>query len=160
MTGTLWGANPSNVTVSSSILSPRSPAPFLIARAIVSFGTDCLRAASTATARRAFIVGSGRPAFAATLISRTSLLKIFPRFAALISRFFWSHWRPIVVPRTGRTPRGAPDRYPPLRDADVPLPPAPGPPLRARLLGVPALAAPRRPRRRRPVDRHLLLPRG
>ena len=39
-----------------------------MARAIVSFGTDCLRAASTATARRAFIVGSGRPDFAATLV--------------------------------------------------------------------------------------------
>jgi hypothetical protein len=70
----------------------------LIARVIVSLGTDCLRAASTATARRAFIAGSGSPFSAATRISRISLLKTFPRRAALISRFFWSHWRPMGGP--------------------------------------------------------------
>src|SRR5262245_64761363 len=68
---------------------------------MVSLGTDCLRAASTATASRGFITGSGTPTLAAIEISRTSLLKIFPRLAALISRFFWSHWRPIGRERTG-----------------------------------------------------------
>jgi hypothetical protein len=102
ITATLCGAKPSKVTWWSSTFSSRSPAPFLIARAITSFGTDALRAASTVTASRGFIAGSGSPDFAAIEISRVSLLKSFPRFAALISLFFWSHWRPMRQERITR----------------------------------------------------------
>src|SRR5262245_58435706 len=77
-----------------------------MARVIVSFDTDCLRAASTATARRALSAGSGEPpSFAAIVISRTSLVVIFARLLALISRFFCSHWRPMAAQSTRRAPR-------------------------------------------------------
>jgi hypothetical protein len=69
----------------------------------VSFDTDCLRAASTASASRGFIAGSGAPLFAATVISRTSFVATFPRLAAFSSRFFCIHCRPIGAPRVPRS---------------------------------------------------------
>src|SRR6185369_9052526 len=50
------------------------------------------------------MAGSGEPVLAATVISRTTLVAIFPRLAPLISRFFWSHCRPIARPRLRRSP--------------------------------------------------------
>src|SRR5262245_37819029 len=63
---------------------------------MVSFETDCLRAASTASARRGFISASGTPIFAATVISRTSLVVILARRLAVTSFFECNHWRPIA----------------------------------------------------------------
>jgi hypothetical protein len=54
---------PSKVTSSKLAVSPPLLLPFLIARAIVSFETEALRGASTATARLAFRLGSGEPFF-------------------------------------------------------------------------------------------------
>ena len=80
ITGTLWGAKPSYSTVSYSTFSSSSPAPFLIARSIVSRYTLAFRAFSTATCKRGFMSGSAPPSFAATMISRTILPTICPFF--------------------------------------------------------------------------------
>ena len=73
--------------VTSSITAPSEPppAPRLIARWMTSFETDCLRAASTATSSRGLCAGSGMPDFAATVISRTSLVVMEARLLAVIS---------------------------------------------------------------------------
>ena len=44
----------------------------MIARSMTSFGSDSALALFTASLRRAFMAGSGRPALAATVISRLS----------------------------------------------------------------------------------------
>src|SRR3712207_1125848 len=51
-----------------------------MARWILSLGIDWARAASTAARSRGFASGSGRPIFAATVISRESLENIAERF--------------------------------------------------------------------------------
>jgi hypothetical protein len=51
-----------------------------IARWILSLGIDWARAASTAARSRGLASGSGRPALAATVISRDSLENIAERF--------------------------------------------------------------------------------
>ncbi len=58
------------------------PAPFLMARSIVSFGTDDFRAASIAARSRALCSGEGSPDLAATVISFDSLPNAVPLFAA------------------------------------------------------------------------------
>ena len=84
--------------VTSSITAPSEPppAPRLIARWMTSFETDCLRAASTATSSRGLCAGSGMPDFAATVISRTSLVVMEARLLAVISFLAWIHWRPMA----------------------------------------------------------------
>ena len=72
-----------------------------MARLIVSLLTDCLRAASTAIARRGFMSGSAAPILAAIVISRTSLVVILAFLLAVIVLFFCSHWRPMVGLRRG-----------------------------------------------------------
>jgi hypothetical protein len=56
----------------------------LIARSMLSFGMFSALAAMTAARRRAFIAGSGRPNFAATVISRASLEKSLERIASCL----------------------------------------------------------------------------
>jgi hypothetical protein len=51
-----------------------------IARWMLSLGIDWARAVMTAARSRAFASGSGRPIFAATVISRLSLENIAERF--------------------------------------------------------------------------------
>ena len=58
---------------------------------MTSFDTDCLRAASTAICSRGFMLGSGVPILAATVISRASLEVILARLLAVIDLFFSSH---------------------------------------------------------------------
>src|SRR3546814_1159891 len=53
--------------------SPSPPAALSSERLILSLGTDCALAALIAARRRALASGSGRPIFAATVISRESL---------------------------------------------------------------------------------------
>jgi hypothetical protein len=57
-----------------------------MARSILSFGMFSWRAAITAARSRGFIAGSGVPNFAATVISRASLLN---------SLDFWASCRPL-----------------------------------------------------------------
>ena len=63
MTGTLCGAKPSKVTFSNSIFSSVRPAPFLMARSMVSRVTEALRAFSVAAARRGVEVRIGAAEF-------------------------------------------------------------------------------------------------
>src|SRR3954471_2490268 len=58
------------------------PAPRAIARSMLSFGIELSRAFWIAVARVALASGSGPPSRAATMISRESLEKSFPRFAS------------------------------------------------------------------------------
>src|SRR5450432_3147883 len=71
------------------------PAPFLIARSMVSLVTDDFLAFSTATNKRALRSGSAPPSLAATMISRTSLTTIWPFLCALASRPACFHCAPI-----------------------------------------------------------------
>ena len=57
-----------------------------MARWMLSLGIDSALAFWTASLRRGFIVGSGSPCLAATVISRASLENIFDRTAS---------WRPL-----------------------------------------------------------------
>src|SRR5437870_3847879 len=63
---------------------------------MVSRVTELLRAFSTAAARRALRSGSAPPSLAATMISRTSLTTIWPRFCALASRPACFHCAPTL----------------------------------------------------------------
>src|SRR6185295_13956756 len=58
------------------------PAPRAIARSMLSFGMELLRAFWIAVASVAFPSGSGPPSRAATMIARESLEKSLPRFAS------------------------------------------------------------------------------
>jgi len=78
------------LTVSKITVSSSSPAPFLIARSIVSRDIDALRAASTAIRSRGFIVGSA-PSRAATISSREMRVMIRPLAFAAASRPFCFH---------------------------------------------------------------------
>src|SRR6185436_1602815 len=71
-------------------------APFLIARSIVSFVIDALRAASSAMRRRELPAGSAPPR-AATMISFAILEKTFPLAFAAASRPFCFHCAPMAV---------------------------------------------------------------
>src|ERR1019366_6994758 len=71
------------------------PAPFLMARSMVSLVTEDFLAFSTATNRRALRSGSAPPSLAATMISRVSLTTIWPFLCALISRPACFHCAPI-----------------------------------------------------------------
>ena len=68
---------------------------------MLSLGMDCARAAITAERSRAFIVTSGRPAFAATVISRLSLEKSEERFLSCAPlrymMFLYLEW-PAIAP--------------------------------------------------------------
>src|SRR5664279_5817677 len=55
-----------------------------MARSILSFGMFSARAAKTAARSRAFMDGSGRPNFAATVISRASFEKSLARIASCL----------------------------------------------------------------------------
>src|SRR4029077_15264425 len=59
-----------------------SPAPFAIARSMLSFGIEYDRALSTAFWRAALLAGAPPPSLAATMIDRASLVKSLPRFAS------------------------------------------------------------------------------
>jgi len=59
-----------------------SPAPFAIARSMLSFGIEYERAFSIAFCSARFEPGSAPPSFAATMIARDSFEKSFPRFAS------------------------------------------------------------------------------
>src|SRR6187551_1976492 len=59
-----------------------SPAPFAIARSMLSFGIEYERAFSIAFWRARFDPGSEPPSFAATMIARDSFEKSLPRFAS------------------------------------------------------------------------------
>src|SRR5450432_3021177 len=71
------------------------PAPFLMARSMVSLVTEDFLAFSTATNNRALSSGSAPPSLAATMISRTSLTTIWPFLCALASRPACFHCAPI-----------------------------------------------------------------
>jgi hypothetical protein len=60
-----------------------SPVPFLIARSMLSFGSDLAFAASIATRSRAFPAGSPPPILAAIVISRMSFVNNAPRLASV-----------------------------------------------------------------------------
>src|SRR5688500_13496461 len=68
-----------------------------MARSMVSRVTELLRAFSTAAASRAFKSGSAPPNFAATMISRTNLTTIWPRFCAFASRPACFHCAPMLT---------------------------------------------------------------
>src|SRR5215469_14618121 len=73
-----------------------APVPRSIARLMLSTGIEFSRAFSTATLSRGFIETSPPPARAATIISRLSLVKIFPRIASCLPlrmrMFFHFEW--------------------------------------------------------------------
>ena len=56
-----------------------------MARSILSLGMFSARAASTAARRRGFMLGSGRPILAATVISRASLENSLERMRVLLA---------------------------------------------------------------------------
>src|SRR5439155_23154760 len=58
------------------------PAPFAIARSMLSFGIDAARAFSPAFWSARFAAGSGPPSRAATMIARVNFEKSLPRFAS------------------------------------------------------------------------------
>src|SRR3954449_10495026 len=70
------------MTVSYAAESASVPAPFAIARSMLSFGIEAAFAFSTAFWSARFPAGSGPPSFAATMIARVSLEKSLPRFAS------------------------------------------------------------------------------
>src|SRR3989338_6631355 len=59
-----------------------SPVPFLIARSMVSLGTDCARAFSTERRNLELPVMSPPPSLAATVISLSSFVKTLARLAS------------------------------------------------------------------------------
>src|SRR3954470_12119022 len=67
---------------SKSAASWPVPAPFAIARSMLSFGMEYDRAFSIAFASERLLSGSPPPSFAATMIARESFEKSFPRFAS------------------------------------------------------------------------------
>src|SRR3954466_1988083 len=70
------------MTVSYAAESASVPAPFAIARSMLSFGIEAAFAFSTAFWSARLPAGSGPPSFAATMIARVSLEKSLPRFAS------------------------------------------------------------------------------
>src|SRR3954452_22207184 len=70
------------MTVSYAAESASVPAPFGIARSMLSFGIDAAFAFSTAFWSARLPAGSGPPSFAATMIARVSFEKSFPRLAS------------------------------------------------------------------------------
>src|SRR5277367_5550844 len=78
------------------------PAPFLMARSMVSLVTEDFLAFSTATNNRALRSGSAPPSLAATMISRTSLTTIWPFLCALASRPACFHCAPISLDQCGK----------------------------------------------------------
>src|SRR3954447_9385652 len=68
--------------LSKSAASWPVPAPFAIARSMLSFGMEYERAFSTALASARLLSGSPPPSFAATMIARESFEKSFPRLAS------------------------------------------------------------------------------
>src|SRR3982751_7083254 len=78
---------------------------------MLSFGIDWARAAITAARRREFASGSGRPIFAATVISRLSLEKRAERFLScapfrymMFLNLLWPAICPLMYPGEGRGP--------------------------------------------------------
>src|SRR4051812_7500991 len=67
---------------SKSAASWPVPAPFAIARSMLSFGIEYERAFSIAFASERLLSGSPPPSFAATMIARESFEKSLPRFAS------------------------------------------------------------------------------
>src|SRR5215471_11306573 len=70
------------MTVSYAAASSSVPAPFAIARSMLSFGIEYERAFSIAFWSARLPPGSPPPSFAATMIARESLEKSLPRFAS------------------------------------------------------------------------------
>src|SRR3954447_17339062 len=70
------------MTVSYAAESESVPAPFAIARSMLSFGIEAAFAFSTAFWSARLPAGSGPPSFAATMIARVSFEKSLPRFAS------------------------------------------------------------------------------
>src|SRR3954470_11399887 len=70
------------MTVSYAAESASVPAPFAIARSMLSFGIEAAFAFSIAFWSARLPAGSGPPSFAATMIARVSLEKSLPRFAS------------------------------------------------------------------------------
>src|SRR4051812_38198810 len=70
------------MTVTYAAESASVPAPFAIARSMLSFGIEAAFAFSTAFWSARLPAGSGPPSFAATIIARVSLEKSLPRFAS------------------------------------------------------------------------------
>src|SRR2546428_13435781 len=68
--------------VSNADPSDPSPAPFAIARSMLSFGIEYERAFSTAFCRARLPAGAGPPSFAATMMARESFEKSLPRLAS------------------------------------------------------------------------------
>src|SRR3954463_11098633 len=68
--------------LSKSAASWPVPAPFAIARSMLSFGMEYERAFSIAFASARLLSASPPPSFAATMIARDSLEKSLPRFAS------------------------------------------------------------------------------
>src|SRR3954466_6906801 len=68
--------------LSKSFASCPVPAPFAIARSMLSFGMEYDRAFSIAFASDRLLSGSPPPSFAATMIARESFEKSLPRFAS------------------------------------------------------------------------------
>src|SRR3954468_19818803 len=68
--------------LSKSAASWPVPAPFAIARSMLSFGMEYDRAFSIAFASARLLSGSPPPSFAATMIARESFEKSLPRFAS------------------------------------------------------------------------------
>src|SRR3954452_970838 len=68
--------------LSKSFASCPVPAPFAIARSMLSFGMEYERAFSIAFAGDRLLSGSPPPSFAATMIARESFEKSLPRFAS------------------------------------------------------------------------------
>src|SRR3989344_787399 len=76
--------------------SSNSPAPFLMARSMVSLGMDAFLAWSTVMRSLEFISGSA-PARAATMISLANLVKMRPLAAAVVSLILVFHCAPILT---------------------------------------------------------------
>src|SRR5919202_3641567 len=70
------------MTVSKLAASESVPAPFAIARSMLSFGMEYDFAFSIAFCSARLPAGSGPPSFAATMIARDSFEKSLPRFAS------------------------------------------------------------------------------
>src|SRR5919197_876208 len=68
--------------VSKASASASAPAPFAIARSMLSFGIEYERAFSIAFCSARLLAGSPPPSFAATMIARDSFEKSLPRFAS------------------------------------------------------------------------------
>src|SRR4051794_22878213 len=81
-----------------------------MARSTLSLGMFSARAAWMAARRRAFMLGSGRPILAATVISRASLEKSFDRMASWrplrCMMFLNWEWPAMADPRRHRGPEG------------------------------------------------------